>query len=156
MIMRTASSADKFIVKIVAEIPEQDLIEAELTPKGWRLRALGCCRFLDLVRSLAATGPDPRTWPLPEERDHAGLLLREFILKARGEWEYPYADDEICHCRKVSTATVDRAILNGARTGPQVSRLTTASTSCGTCRPQVERLIAYRESATGTCHKKTA
>lgn len=143
-------------MKIRAEIPYQDLIEGEKTGAGWRLRALGCVEFLAAVRALAAGSPDPAAWALPESTDHVGLLLREFILKARGEWEFPYPEDELCHCRNVPTAVVDRAIMNGAHTGPQVSRLTTASTSCGTCRPDVERLIAYRKEGCLKSCKKAA
>ncbi|MBX3018486.1 MAG: (2Fe-2S)-binding protein [Bdellovibrionaceae bacterium] len=156
MIMRRGFLADKFLVKVVAEIPYQDRIEGEKTDAGWRLKAVGCARLLAEVRALAAISNDPSTWALPETTDHVGLLLREFILKTQGAWAYPYADEELCHCRNVPTAVVDRAIMNGAHTGPQVSRLTNASTSCGTCRPDVECIIKYRKTGCLAAAKKAA
>lgn len=65
-------------------------------------------------------------------------------MKARGDWDFPYKDIEICHCRMVPTEIVDQAIVAGANDPETVSRLTMASTSCGTCRPDVERILRYR------------
>ena len=72
------------------------------------------------------------------------MLLRELILKLKGEWKYPYEAEDVCHCRVVSRETVDRAIVVGAHTPKKVSDWTSASTACGTCRPDVEAMIAYR------------
>ena len=72
------------------------------------------------------------------------ILLRELILKAKGEWSYPYNEDEVCHCRVVSRETIDAAIICGAHTPIKVSEWTSASTACGTCRPDVTAMIAYR------------
>lgn len=82
--------------------------------------------------------------PLPEGNSIAELMLRELILKAQGKWDFPYKDDELCHCRMVPTAVVDAAIICGAHDPKTVSRQTNASTQCGTCRPDVESIIRYR------------
>lgn len=82
--------------------------------------------------------------PVPEGRDRASMLLRELILKAQGGWNYPYQDKELCHCRAVPTEVVDRAILAGATTPEKVSRWTSASTACGTCRQDVISLLKFR------------
>jgi len=74
------------------------------------------------------------------------LMLREVVLKALGEWEHPFPESELCHCRVVATDLVDTAILAGAHTPERVSRQTNASTQCGTCRPDVEAILAYRLS----------
>lgn len=72
------------------------------------------------------------------------LMLKELILKARGEWSYPYQDVELCHCRAVPTEVVDQAIMRGAHTPEIVSRWTSASTACGTCRKDVTAILNYR------------
>jgi len=77
--------------------------------------------------------------------------LRELILvfksshgvEQRGEWNPPYTHEEICHCRAVPTREVEKAIIMGAHTPQKVSRWTSASTACGTCRPDVEKMISY-------------
>ncbi|MCB0386481.1 MAG: (2Fe-2S)-binding protein, partial [Bdellovibrionales bacterium] len=82
--------------------------------------------------------------PLPEGSSTGAMLLREVILKAQGKWQYPYEHEELCHCRVVATSKVDAAILTGAHDPRDVSKQTSASTACGTCRPDVEAIIAYR------------
>lgn len=80
----------------------------------------------------------------PTGTSPSDLLLRELILRARQEWQFPYNEDECCHCRAVPTAVVDQAICYGAHTPAKVSALTSASTACGSCRPDVEAIIRYR------------
>ncbi len=87
-----------------------------------------------LVSDLSApTGSEPHE-----------IMLREMVLRLKGQWSPPYKDEEVCHCRVVATTTVDLAICTGAHTSRQVSELTAASTACGTCRPDVEAMIKYR------------
>ena len=81
---------------------------------------------------------------LPEENHTGALMLREALLKAKGQWHYPYDEEELCHCRAVPVQKVDAAILVGAHTPEKVSRMTSASTSCGTCRPDVEAILKHR------------
>ena len=109
------------------------------------LRAVGCGELLNLV---AAIRPQLRgnlgDLLLPEGSGHAVLLLREVLLKAQGRWSFPYQEEELCHCRAVPTKKVDEAIVSGCHTPEDVSRATRASTSCGTCRPDVNAIINYR------------
>src|SRR5690349_12642395 len=72
------------------------------------------------------------------------LMLRELILKAKGEWKFPYQEAELCHCRAVPLEVVDQAIMHGAHTPEIVSRWTSASTACGTCRKDVTAILNYR------------
>lgn len=81
---------------------------------------------------------------VPEGNSMAELVLREAILKAKNQWTYPFSSEELCHCRGISLAIVDEAIVHGAHTPEKVSEQTSASTSCGSCRPDVEDIIAYR------------
>jgi NAD(P)H-nitrite reductase large subunit len=48
----------------------------------------------------------------------------------------------VCHCMIVDEATIRRAIASGARTLEAVQDETYASTGCGTCRYDIERLLA--------------
>ena len=106
--------------------------------------AIGSLKFLQLVQrwrpllSGALAGV-----PLPKPEDTGSMLLREVLLKAKGQWQPPYAQEQICHCRAISTAKVEEAILIGARTAERVTRLTSASSACGTCQPDVKAMIAY-------------
>ncbi len=109
------------------------------------LKVIGCSRLLQLLLSLKTQfGSDVKTWTLPEGSSHEFLLVRELILKATNQWKPPYVHEELCHCRAISTHTVDQAILQGAHTPEIVTRRTSASSACGTCRPDVEKIIAYR------------
>lgn len=82
--------------------------------------------------------------PAPTGRSLGEILLRELILRAKGQWNYPYNEPELCHCRVIPTAIVDAAIVCGAHTPREVSEQTSCSTACGTCRPDVEAMIKYR------------
>jgi bacterioferritin-associated ferredoxin len=77
-------------------------------------------------------------------RDHISILLRELILKLQNRFQLPFEEAELCHCRVVPTDVVDRAIIGGCHTTSSVARATSAGTSCGTCKPDTDRLISYR------------
>lgn len=131
-------------MKCRAEIEAQDLIELD-TEDSRYLKVIGCTATLSLVREFRDQyGKDLKEWPLPTKTDHSSLLLKEALEKQRGQWQFPYPHDEICHCRSVATHKVDQVILAGAHTTEQVSRLTSASTACGTCRPEVEKILRWR------------
>ena len=125
-----------------AELEGRDFIEQ--SSSGEKVQWVGCSEFNHAVELLLKGSLDPKKWPLPKGNDHCSMLIREFVLKCRGEWQIPVEDTEICHCRTVPTAVVDQAIVSGAHSPKIVSQWTTASTACGTCRPDVEKLIAYR------------
>lgn len=109
------------------------------------LRGIGGPDLLDMLISCRRTlNGSLSLLPLPEGHSSAALCLREVILKAKGEWDFPYKEQELCHCRAVPTEVVDQAICAGAHTPQKVSAETSASTACGTCRPDVEAILAYR------------
>jgi bacterioferritin-associated ferredoxin len=131
--------------KLRVEFAQCDLIEAYQDSSGWHLQARGCSDLLKLLKSCHRDqGADIAQWPLPVGLSHAEMLVRELILKAQNRWQYPYHHEELCHCRTVLTKRVDEAILMGAHRSEIVSRQTSASTACGTCRPDVEKIIEYR------------
>ena len=110
-----------------------------------KLRAIGCPDLLKLVSDYRSRLKGVLTQvPLPDGQDHAAMLVRECLLRARGEWTPPYTDVELCHCRAVPTAVVDEAIVCGARTVAAVSRKTSAGTSCGTCKTDIEAMLNFR------------
>lgn len=114
-----------------------------------RIRVVGCADFLRVFKSWHQSqgAKKPQDWSLPEGRDHGSLLLREAILRYRGSWNLPYQDVEICHCRQVTTQTVSDAIRNGAHDLEGIRRMTTANTSCGSCRRDIEAVLQYHLAA---------
>jgi bacterioferritin-associated ferredoxin len=127
--------------KITVELEGRDRIEVD----NGRVRFRGCSELTALMKALRAEhGEDLQAWPLPEGPSHSEILVRELVLKLRGEWSFPYKEAEVCHCRNVSCKTIDQAVVAGAHSTTIVSRQTSASTACGTCRPDVQRMINYR------------
>ncbi len=133
-------------MQVKVELAGQDYIEALRQEEGgtWKITASGCRELLNRLAVGLSEEPNPENWVEPAGRGHVDLLLREFILKAKNQWQFPTTDSETCHCRQVPTAVIDLAIINGAHTTRQVSRETSASTGCGTCEPQVQKIIDYR------------
>ncbi len=114
-----------------------------------RLKGQGCLAFLkEMVglRDYLRAHPNSllQDIPIPSGTSHSAMLIRESILKVQGLWKLPYQEEEICHCRAVPTQKVDEAIVSGCHTVERIKRVTSASTSCGTCRPDIESLIRYR------------
>lgn len=139
-------------IEVSAEGRDEMSLRLELTAAGEiaraELTAIGCPELLSLLGPLRAQlKGDLQSLGLPAGRGHAAMLARELILRAQGKWQTSEADDhELCHCRSVPRARVDRAILAGAHTPELVSQLTSASTGCGTCRPAVAELLNQRLS----------
>ncbi|MBO9667343.1 MAG: (2Fe-2S)-binding protein [Bdellovibrio sp.] len=139
-------------MKIKVELEGRDFIEVECegdshSSPGRVLKVthVGCAEFMDMMQKMKRHfGADISKWPVPEGNDHSSILLREMVLRLRGEWKFPYQEDEVCHCRTISTHAVDQAIIAGAHTPEVVTRQTSASTACGTCRPEVQKIINYR------------
>jgi len=138
------------ILKTSVGIEGQDQLELTLTLEGERILSsqfmvLGCPEFLTACREfkLQLKG-DLKTVPLPKGSSHSSMLLREALLRLRGDWECPYQEQELCHCRAVPLNVVDRAVVGGAHDVASVSRRTSAGTSCGSCQPDILRVINWR------------
>ncbi|MBN8541267.1 MAG: (2Fe-2S)-binding protein [Deltaproteobacteria bacterium] len=121
--------------------------------------ATGCQKFLDqlaALREMLLKLPESErnvlkpsakvaeVYSTLKRQDHSTILIRELILRLRDQFQLPYKESELCHCRAVPTEVVDRAIVAGAHSVPAVARVTSAGTSCGTCKPDTELLIEYR------------
>ena len=119
---------------------ENDAIEKAV------LKGSGCSTFLLKLDALREHLKGPiAELEVPTGTDHADMLMRELVLRIKGEWEFPYQEEELCHCRMVPSKVVDAAIINGADTIADICRRTNAGTGCGTCRPNSEAIISYRK-----------
>lgn len=123
-------------------------VTLRMSPNLQRLeiQVLGDLELLEFAahfRSLMADADSPDALPVPTGTTRAARLVREAVLRAQGKWHPPYMDEEICHCRLVPTDRVWDAIRQGARTGSEVSHMTSATTACGSCGPDVRALIEY-------------
>jgi nitrite reductase (NADH) large subunit len=49
----------------------------------------------------------------------------------------------ICDCNAVAKDQIVEAVLNGARSLRAVCEQTRAGTGCGSCRPEVQRIVDY-------------
>lgn len=140
------------IVTAVTEVslPSADHLRLELSLRkdqilSARLSGVGCREMLALLKEWRPKiSGRLAQLPLPQGVTHPEMLLRELLQRAKGEWQPPYHESEICHCRSVATSSVDTAIVLGCHSLEEIRRSTSANTSCGACRPDVESLIAYR------------
>jgi bacterioferritin-associated ferredoxin len=137
-------------VKIEVSLPGRDRISLSFETsdgslQNAKLTGSGCPELLRLlVEWRPKLSGKLAALEVPAGIGHADILLREALLKAKGEWKFPYDEEELCHCRAVSTARVDSAIVGGCHNIRSISRETSAGTSCGSCRSVTEALIAYR------------
>ena len=124
-----------------------DSVEATITIQNETLhkiqwKIVGRLALYAAVEKLNAQMLVHRTkLPIPQEKTPEMLLLRELILKIRGEWGDAPSDPELCHCRKIPQTHVERAIILGAHTIEKVRARSSANTSCGTCLPEVDALF---------------
>lgn len=140
--MSTQGENRKFSVGLDGRDHIEVTVDENASPK---VQFRGCTELMGLMQSMRKNfGVDLKLWPIPSGTSHSEILLRELILKLKGDWRYPYAHEEVCHCRNVACRTIDQAVIAGAHTTDIVSRQTSASTACGTCRPEVQKIIDYR------------
>ena len=110
-----------------------------------QIKSTGCLNFLKLSQEIkkTLTGPLSELTP-PTGSDHSSMIWREMIMTIQEEWQLPVTQDELCHCRKVTTEQVDRSVVYGAHTIDEVRLRTSANTGCGTCKEDVASLISNR------------
>ena len=134
-------------MSIVVELKSRDRIEIDWAANAERprMRVFGCSELLELVtRYKAKFGLDLRKWRDPQGNSHSEILLREALMRLRSEWQFPYEHSELCHCRAVSTESVDQSIVGGAHRVEEVQCRTGAGTACGVCQSEIEKIIHYR------------
>lgn len=93
---------------------------------------------------LAELGPLPPDAGTPAFLLHAALLKAHPEPTARKDLAATIGDDDVvCWCFRVTGATLRAAIRDqGLTTVDQVRAQTKANAGCGTCRPEVESLLA--------------
>lgn len=116
---------------------------ARLALRGDRL--LGAVLFGLPTGIAALTQLYERGAPVPRSR--LALLLGLPEPAGSGSGELP-AEAVVCHCNNVTKQTVLAARDSGARTVAELARRTRVTTSCGGCRPVIERLCSSAEGCT--------
>ena len=58
-------------------------------------------------------------------------------------------DKVVCHCLNITNGMIKEAVENGARTWKDVQEQTGASTVCGACLEDVQRLVDFFVSEQG-------
>jgi assimilatory nitrate reductase catalytic subunit len=99
---------------------------------------------LDRVLFTAAAGElPPRAW-IAElfAADALGAQERAALLIGRAPGRPADASPVVCACRNVRAAAVGRAVAAGAVDVDAVAEVTGAGSNCGSCRPEIARLIA--------------
>lgn len=129
---------------LIVEIKGRDFLKVtSLEP--FKMEVIGCHQLMEALNQFKKShGDNIKNWPLPVTKDHSSLLIKELILKLNGQWKHVYTDEEVCHCRTISLETIELAIYHGATTAERVTQMTTASSACGTCRPDVEKILKFR------------
>jgi bacterioferritin-associated ferredoxin len=129
---------------LIVEIKGRDRLEV-VSLKPFKMKVIACHKVFEFLENEKSKhGEDPQLWPLPQGQDHASLLVKELILKLNGNWQHVYTHEEVCHCRNVTLEAIEQALFLGAHTPEMISKWTSASTACGTCRSDVEKILAFR------------
>lgn len=130
-----------------ANIAGREEVEILVNANGTleKLTGIGDLKFLRHIKQfeMEHKGKLMSQLRLPSGPSLADHLLRESLMKSRGEWVLPFEGEELCHCRGIPRDRVIASIYLGATSPEKISRWTSASTACGTCRPDVESLIHF-------------
>src|SRR5687767_7747223 len=107
-------------------------IDAHGVIQNGTVKGIGGPQFLKLIKEYRAqlVGKKLDSLDVPTGAERESICLREAVLKLKNVWNYPYKEEELCHCRAVPTQVVDQAICAGAHTPKKVSLWTSASTAC--------------------------
>ena len=71
------------------------------------------------------------------------------ILKAKGWCNTMNLDKVVCHCLGITNGMIKDAVESGAKTLEDVQEQTGATTVCGACLEDVQRLVDYFVSEQG-------
>lgn len=135
-------------VDFVIHIPGHDRLRLQKQNGHFVFSELKICSGLyqAILSYKTKYGNQIELWPEPQETSHEFLLIKEIIQRVKGAFLPPSEHQILCHCRKISSQVVDQAILMGAHTSAEVSRITSAGTACGTCQSDIEKWLAFRLS----------
>lgn len=108
-----------------------------------QIEAVGTLELLQALKNWKQSFPvNKSNLKSPSGKTPHELLLKELTLRLGEQWPLQNDEDELCHCRKTPQSSVERAVVLGARTVEQIRARTSANTGCGTCLPDVERVLA--------------
>lgn len=114
--------------------------------EGYSYRWIGCTQFETEVKKFMTNLLDKGIEKVatPSGSDHSAILLRELLYKIKDQWDFPYTDEELCHCRKIPTFEVDQAVIAGTHDLKGIGIECSAGITCGSCQPDIEKIIAFR------------
>jgi assimilatory nitrate reductase catalytic subunit len=72
---------------------------------------------------------------------------RRMLLSGRSTEGVVSAGPVVCACFGVGRASICGAIASGAKSAAEIGAQLKAGTNCGSCIPELKRLIAERQSA---------
>lgn len=130
--------------KFVVEIEGGSRIDLEWDgSKQVTASTIGGLSLLERVRTVCSdlTNQGVGALQTPTGQSTEDLLVKQLVQRLKGDWPEEPQDPELCHCRKVSQAQVERAVILGAHTIEKVRLLSSANTGCGTCLTDVQDVI---------------
>lgn len=113
--------------------------QIEVVCDGGKIISSKVVGSLELLNKFKTWQKNPLN--LPSGKTSEDLLLKELSLKIQDQWPLTNDEPELCHCRKIPQMNVERAVVLGAHSVEQVRARTSANTGCGTCLPDVERVL---------------
>ena len=69
------------------------------------------------------------------------LSDKRLVLLRSGKAAEPMQGKLVCSCNNVGTGNIEKAIESGCETLESICQKTTAGTGCGSCRPEVKRIL---------------
>jgi assimilatory nitrate reductase catalytic subunit len=104
---------------------------------------------LEQALFIAVSGPlPPRGWLAARFSDSdVSPHDRAMLLAGRPAVPTPDAGPLVCACLKVGARTIDAAIAAGAQRVEAVAAATGAGSNCGSCRPEIARLLHVRATS---------
>ncbi|MHB8287531.1 MAG: nitrate reductase, partial [Caulobacteraceae bacterium] len=121
-----------------------ELVSLEDTASGARRQAWIKDGRVQRVLAFTVQGRlPPRAW-LAElfSKDGLSSADRAGLLLGRAPGAVTAAGPVVCACRNVSSGSINAAIGQGCTTLDAVGEATGAGVTCGSCRPEIARLIA--------------
>ncbi|MEO6359424.1 MAG: molybdopterin-dependent oxidoreductase [Sphingomicrobium sp.] len=129
-------------------LPEGELIEASDATRGVRRMVITNGGRLAGALFVARHGDlPPRDWLIAQLADEQAAPLFAY-LAARAPGRSVSVEPAICVCFNIGRSAICKAIGEaGAASVAAIGSVTRAGTNCGSCRPELARILAEREPA---------
>jgi len=134
-------SDDDWTVVIRAAAPSEDVIQLIDETKE---RFSGAAFAEDRAALVWSLAPVPTSWDLALElfaRDRVDASQRLSLLSGRSARGPANDGPLVCSCFSVGQKQIEAAIEEGCRSASDVGKATRAGSNCGSCRPEIERLV---------------